>query len=165
LIGSSPRADYDAGTAQVFGEVGYRIALGRVAIDPFAGLAHVNLRTAGLRETDGPTALTGQSDDTSLGYTTLGLRASTSLSLQGANLTLRGGLAWRHAFGDVDPKTALAIAGSSAGTIAGLPIAGDADLVEAGIDLASARAPRWACPIQDSSPRTPRTTPSRACSR
>lgn len=87
-------------------------------------------------ETGGATALTGRGDDTSLGYSTLGLRAATSLDLQGMSLTLRGGLAWRHAFGDVDPKTTLAFAGSSAFTVAGLPIAKDAALVEAGLDLA-----------------------------
>lgn len=136
FIGSNPRADYDAATAQVFGEVGYRIALGRVAFEPFAGLAYVNLRTDGFSETGGATALASQGDDTSLGYSTLGLRASTSLSLNGADLTLRGGLAWRHAFGDVDPTKTLAFAGSRTFTVAGLPIARDAAVVEAGLDLA-----------------------------
>ena len=53
---------------------------------------------------------------------------------------MRGGLAWRHAFGDVHPKTTLAFAGSSAFTIAGLPIARDAALVEAGLDVAISRS-------------------------
>ncbi|WP_332684604.1 autotransporter family protein [Bosea sp. (in: a-proteobacteria)] len=136
LIGSNPHASYDAGTAQIFGEAGYRVDLGRVALEPFAGLAYVNLRTDGFSETGGVTALTGRGDDASLGYSTLGLRASTSLDLQGMGLTLRGGLAWRHAFGDVDPSVTLAFAGSSAFTIAGLPIARDAALVEAGLDVA-----------------------------
>ncbi|WP_038357951.1 autotransporter domain-containing protein, partial [Bosea sp. UNC402CLCol] len=71
---------------------------------------------------------------------TLGLRAATSLDLQGMAVTLRGGLAWRHAFGDVDPKATLAFAGSSSAfTVAGLPIARDAAMVEAGLDLAIGR--------------------------
>lgn len=132
----NPRAGYDAGTAQVFGELGYRVALGKVALEPFAGLAYVSLHTDGLRETGGAAALSGRGDDTSLGYSTLGLRASSQFALQGMDLTLRGTLAWRHAFGDVDPKATLAFAGSSPFSVAGLPIAKNAALVEAGLDLA-----------------------------
>lgn len=140
VLGSNPRASYDAGTAQIFGEAGYRVDLGRVALEPFAGLAYVNLRTDGFSETGAATALTGRGNDASLGYSTLGLRASTSLDLHGMGLALRGGLAWRHAFGDVDPSVALAFAGSNAFTIAGLPIARDAALVEAGLDVAISRS-------------------------
>jgi outer membrane autotransporter protein len=135
-FGDGLKSDYDAGTAQVFGELGYRVDLGKVALEPFAGLAYVNLHTDGLRETGGAAALAARSDDTSLGYSTLGLRASTTLAVQGMDLTLRGGLAWRHAFGDVTPTATLAFAGSSSFTVAGLPIAEDAAVVEAGLDLA-----------------------------
>jgi len=140
-LGDTLRADYDAGTAQAFGEFGYRIdlgqtALGQVALEPFAGLAYVVLRSDRFSERGtGAAALAGASDDTSLGYTTLGLRAATTTRLSDMDLTLRGGLGWRHAFGDVDPKTTLAFAGSNPFAIAGLPIARDAALVEAGLDL------------------------------
>ncbi|CAD5267049.1 conserved exported hypothetical protein [Bosea sp. 62] len=139
-LGDTLRADYDAGTAQAFGELGYRLdlgqtALGRVALEPFAGLAYVVLRSDRFQERGGSAALSAASDDTSLGYTTLGLRAATTTRLSGMDLTLRGGLGWRHAFGDVDPKTTLAFAGSNPFAIAGLPIARDAALVEAGLDL------------------------------
>jgi len=139
-FGDSLKSDYDAGTAQVFGELGYRVdlgqtVLGEVALEPFAGLAYVNLHTDGLSETGRATALTARSDDTSLGYSTVGLRGSTTFALQGIDLTLRGGLAWRHAFGDVDPKATLAFAGSNPFSVAGLPIARDAAIVEAGLDL------------------------------
>ncbi|TCR65670.1 autotransporter domain-containing protein [Bosea sp. BK604] len=139
-FGNSLRADYNAGTAQVFGELGYRFDVGQVALEPFAGLAYVNLHTDGFNEIGGAAALNGRSDDTSLGYSTLGLRASTAFALSGMDLTLRGGLAWRHAFGDVDPTATLAFAGSSAFTVAGLPIARDAALVEAGLDLAISKS-------------------------
>ncbi len=140
-LGSILRAGYDAGTAQAFGELGYRIdlgrtALGKVALEPFAGLAYVVLRSDGFSETGGAAALTGSSDDTSLGYATLGLRAATSARIQGIDLTLRGALGWRHAFGELDPKATLAFAGGSLFTIAGVPIARNAALVEAGLDLA-----------------------------
>src|SRR5262249_16599430 len=36
------KANYDAGTAQAFGEVGYRTKAGAVALEPFANLAYVS---------------------------------------------------------------------------------------------------------------------------
>jgi fibronectin-binding autotransporter adhesin len=56
------------------------------------------------------------------------------------DLTLHGGLGWRHAFGDVDPKTTLAFTGSTPFSIAGLPIARDAAIAEAGLDVAISRS-------------------------
>jgi outer membrane autotransporter protein len=135
-FGDSLKGSYTAGTAQVFGELGYRIDLGRVALEPFAGLAYVNLQADGFTERGGGAALRGQGSDTGLGYSTLGLRASTSVALQGMDLTLRGALAWRHAFGDTTPLATLAFAGGSPFSVAGLPIARNAALVEAGLDLA-----------------------------
>lgn len=142
-LGDLLRADYAAGTAQLFGEAGWRIdlgqsALGKVALEPYAGLAYVDLRSDGFHERGGAAALAGDGDDTGLGYATLGLRAAATTRLQGMDLTLRGGLGWRHAFGDIDPKVSLAFSGGSPFAIAGLPIARDAALVEAGLDLAIA---------------------------
>jgi len=130
------KADYSAGTAQVFGELGYRIALGRVALEPFAGLAYVNLHSDAFSERGGPAALTTRSSTTATGFSTLGVRASTSFAVQGMDLTLRGTLAWRHAFGDVTPLATFAFSGGSAFTVAGVPIARNAALLEAGLDLA-----------------------------
>ncbi|MGX1786919.1 autotransporter domain-containing protein [Bosea sp. NPDC055332] len=135
-LGDLLRADYDAGTVQAFGEFGYRIEIGQIAFEPFVGLAYVNLRSDGFTERGGAAALSSASGDTSLGYATLGLRAATTTRLSGMDLTLRGGLGWRHAFGDVDPKLTLAFAEGNRFTIGGLPIARDAALVEAGLDLA-----------------------------
>ena len=49
---------------------------------------------------------------------------------------LAGSSDWRHAFGDVTPVTNLAFAGSDSFTITGVPIARDAALFEAGLDVA-----------------------------
>lgn len=135
-FGDDPRADYDAGTAQIFGELGYRIDLGQVALEPFAGLAYVNLHTDSFREAGRAAALSSRGDDTNVGSSTLGLRAATSLDLLNMGLTLRGGLAWRHAFGDLDPIATLAFAGSNPFSVAGVPIAKNAALIETGLDLA-----------------------------
>lgn len=45
-------------------------------------------------------------------------------------------MGWRHAFGDVAPSAVLAFAGGDSFTVYGTPIARDALLVEAGLDVA-----------------------------
>lgn len=49
--------------------------------------------------------------------------------------TAHGTLGWRHAFGSVTPISTHAFADGDAFTIAGVPIAKDAALIEAGVDL------------------------------
>ncbi|WP_027522202.1 autotransporter domain-containing protein [Bradyrhizobium sp. Ec3.3] len=51
-------------------------------------------------------------------------------------MTACGTLGWRHAFGDTTPLSTVAFQGGSAFTVAGVPIAREAALVEAGLDLA-----------------------------
>ncbi|KFC72719.1 Outer membrane autotransporter barrel domain-containing protein [Bosea sp. LC85] len=133
------RSDYNAATAQVFGELGYRIDAGRVALEPFAGLAYVNLQSDGFTERGGTAALAGRSSDMSTAFTTLGMRASTNVTVKGMALELRGALAWRHAFGDVTPASLLSFAGGSPFSITGIPIAKNAAVLDAGLDLAVAR--------------------------
>ncbi|MGJ7525134.1 autotransporter domain-containing protein [Variovorax sp. GB1P17] len=135
-LGGTPEASYHAGTTQVFGELGWRMDAGTVALEPFANLAHVNLRTGGFTERASLAGLSGRSESGSTTFTTLGLRASTKLELGGTAATLRGMLGWRHAFGDVTPTAALAFMGGNAFTVTGVPVAKNAAVVEAGLDFA-----------------------------
>lgn len=128
-------AKYDAGTAQVFGEAGYRADTGTASFEPFANLAHVSLHTGGFREKGGAAALTSAASTTQTTFTTLGLRASTGFVLGGMQASAQGTLGWRHAFGDTTPVSNMALAGSDLFTIAGVPIARDSAIVEAGLDL------------------------------
>ncbi|WP_281004840.1 autotransporter outer membrane beta-barrel domain-containing protein [Mesorhizobium hawassense] len=129
-------ADYDAGTAQVFGELAYKPAdAGRFKFEPFANLAYVSVHTDGFIEQGGAAALTSASSTTDATFTTLGLRGSTDVALGGINATARGTLGWRHAFGAVTPTSSFAFAGGDAFTIAGVPIARDSVVIEAGFDL------------------------------
>jgi outer membrane autotransporter protein len=129
-------AGYRAGTAQVFGEVGYQLGAGGVRYEPFANLAYVSLRTDGFTEAGGAAALVTSAQTTDTTFTTLGLRAQTTLVASPSQTTLRGMLGWRHAFGDVVPASLLTFAaGGSAFTIAGVPIAEDALVLDAGFDV------------------------------
>ncbi|RUY63392.1 autotransporter domain-containing protein, partial [Mesorhizobium sp. M7A.F.Ca.CA.001.13.1.1] len=128
-------ADYDAGTAQVFGELAYKADAGQFKFEPFANLAYVSVHTDGFTEDGGDAALTSAGTSTDATFTTLGLRGSSDFAFGGMNVTARGMLGWRHAFGDVTPTSTFAFAGGDAFTIAGVPIARDAAVIEAGLDF------------------------------
>ncbi|WP_375312237.1 autotransporter domain-containing protein [Bradyrhizobium sp. A5] len=135
----SLKAGYRAGTAQLFGELGYGIRAGRSGVEPFVNLAYVNLRTDGFAETGGAAALSGNGSSTAVTFSTLGLRASTDLRLGGMNLTARATPGWRHGFGDTVPLSTLIFAGGSSFTVSGVPIARDALVLDAGLDVAMGR--------------------------
>ncbi|WP_202327022.1 autotransporter domain-containing protein [Mesorhizobium sp. 113-3-9] len=132
-------ADYDAATAQAFGELAYKTDAGPFAFEPFANLAYVNLHTDGFAESGGTAALTSGSSSSDATFTTLGVRASTDVTIGGVAATARGMFGWRHAYGEVTPLSTFAFAGGDDFTIAGVPIARDAMLVEAGFDVQLAR--------------------------
>lgn len=124
---------YDAGLFQAFGEAGYRIDLGSVAFEPFAGLAHVSLDSDGFTEKGGLAALTTNGGSTDVTFSTLGLRSATTFAVGEYSLTAAGSVAWRHAYGNTTPMTTFNFAGSDAFGIAGLPIATDAALIDLGL--------------------------------
>lgn len=128
-------ADYDAGTAQLFAETGYRLDLASASLEPFAGIAYVNVHTDGFEEGDGAAALAQESSETDQLFSTLGLRATALFSPGGSETTLSGMIGWRHAFEDVTPESDLAFAGGSTFEIAGTPIDREALAVQAAIDM------------------------------
>ena len=130
-FGNSLKADYDISTAQVFGEVARRIDMGTVAVEPFAGLAYVNVDADGFNESGGAAALRSGGGSVDATFTTLGVRASTQLS---DTTRLRGTIGWRHAFGDRVPTSTNAFATGSTFTVSGVPLAKDVAVVEAGIE-------------------------------
>ena len=71
-----------------------------------------------------------------IGIPSLGVRAATVVPLaNGTVLVPRATVQWQHAFGDVTPVAALAFQGTgTAFSVAGIPIARDTALVEAGFD-------------------------------
>jgi outer membrane autotransporter protein len=127
--------DYSAGTFQAFGELGYRVDTAAVSFEPFANLAYVRLRAHGFTEKGGAAALHSPNQTTDTTFTTLGIRAVTGFELGGMRATARGMLGWRHAFGDTTLLSSHAFAGSDAFTVTGTPIAEDAAVVEAGLDV------------------------------
>ncbi|MDO8837501.1 MAG: autotransporter domain-containing protein [Parvibaculum sp.] len=114
-------ADYATHTFQAGMEAGYDLDWGTLTLTPFAGLAAVHVETEGFTETGGTAALTFGATGNTTGVSTLGLRARRETG----QVALSGALAWRHAFGDVDPASRAAFASAPATTFAvrGAPVA------------------------------------------
>ncbi len=136
----STSAGYTLGTTQVFGEVGYDFNIGAYAFEPFAGLAYLNISGGNLAESglaSNGAGLNVSTDSQNTLYTTLGLRAATSLSLGGRTLTPSATLGWQHAFGDTTPSaTMLFQSGATPFAISGVPIAQNTLLLGAGLAYA-----------------------------
>jgi outer membrane autotransporter protein len=129
-------ANYGGRTFQAFGEAGYGVELDRARIEPYAGVALVHLSTDRFTETGGSAVLTVSGDDTTTTTATLGVRGETEVEIAPSRMALlSAGLAWRHAFGDVTPQSAMAFAGGTQFSIAGVPIARDALVVEFGAGI------------------------------
>ncbi|MNL68652.1 Extracellular serine protease precursor [compost metagenome] len=63
------------------------------------------------------------------------MRAETAIPFGDVDAVVNGSVGWRHAFGDVNPTQALALAGTSDFVLAGAPIAQNSAVIEAGLDL------------------------------
>lgn len=130
------RGRFNGYTAQIFSEVAYSMTAGRVALEPFAGLAYVHVHDAAFLESGGLAALSASANNENIGYSSLGLRAGTLWTLPNGTVVVpHASAAWQYAFGDVVPTAALAFASTGAAfTVAGVPIAKNSALVEGGID-------------------------------
>lgn len=127
-------ASYNTRTFQAYAEAAYTVDYGAVRIEPFANLAYVNLSSDAFTETGGAAALTALGQSANATFTTLGLRGETQVDLGGIATTLSGGIGWRHAFGDA-PTSTHSFAGGNAFTVAGVPLARDTLVLDAGVEI------------------------------
>jgi fibronectin-binding autotransporter adhesin len=128
-------ANYDAGTLQAFGELGYRFDHGASTLEPFANLAYVHLDADGYSERGGAAALRGSANTQDATFTTLGLRASHLITTDSMRMRLHGMAAWQHAFGTSIATATHAMAGGANFTVAGVPMARDTALLEGGVNF------------------------------
>ena len=72
-----------------------------------------------------------------MGYSTLGLRAASTMHWGAMLIVPHISAAWQHAFNDVTPEAALAFASTGSGfVVSGVPLAEDSALIDAGLDFA-----------------------------
>lgn len=126
-------ANYKAQTTQLFTDLGYRIDAGSVSLEPFAALAYVNVHSNGFTEAGGLAALSAQGEREDVTFSSLGLRATGELKAGALTLAPYGTLAWRHAWGTTVSETLLSFDGSDAFSVAGVPLARNSALIEAGL--------------------------------
>lgn len=129
-------ADYKAGTTQGFVELGYRMEAGAWEFEPYAQFAQVRVDGKRFAEDGGVSALSGKADDMRTDLATGGVRFNVNLkgaAQQQSWLSLRGGLAYRHAGGDRLPTATVAWQGGDAFGVQGTPLAKDSTVLEAGI--------------------------------
>ncbi|HEY9223157.1 MAG TPA: autotransporter domain-containing protein [Variovorax sp.] len=133
------KADYHAHGTQLFSELGHAFPVGDASsFGPYLGLAWLKQSVDGFDESGGAAALrsAGQTDDVTTA--TVGVRGKTAFTVGAQKATLTGGIGWRHAAGDIDPRRQMSFSqGDSASfSIAGTPIAKDAALVSVGAEMA-----------------------------
>jgi outer membrane autotransporter protein len=138
LASETDKASYNGNTAQIFGEAGYALQYGTATFEPFAGVAYANLHTQSFDE-GGDAGLSGRSGNTGITYTTLGLRASKRLEAGNTTAVLHGTLGWRHAFGDTTPTATQSLPAGSSFTVSGVPVAVDAAILQAGLNVQVAK--------------------------
>jgi len=125
--------------AQGFGEAAYDDVWGPLALEPFAGLAFVDVGFGAFAETAGAAALRGTANDSSQLYSTLGLRLAYEREPDELKITPRALFAWEHAFEALRPEEFLIFEDTGKGfTSLGVPIDRDAANVELGFDVAVA---------------------------
>lgn len=134
------RADYRAGTTQLFGELGYAMPMNQtLTLEPYAGLAWAGQRNRAFQEKGGSAALSGDSQCLRTATTTLGMRLRQALSAGAFQGTLTAGAGWRRAFGNLHPVSTLAFDAGEAFTVTGAPIARNAALLETGLQARAGR--------------------------
>lgn len=135
-LAGTANSDYHAHTVQGYVDASWPVVLGNATLAPFANLAYDNLHTPAFGESGTPAALDVASEDSSVGYGTLGLRASFDLGGADHGLHAHVGLGWQHAWGDALPTATMRFAsGASDFDITGLPVARNAGTVSGGINF------------------------------
>ncbi len=134
-IQNNLEAGFNATTGQVFGELGYHMTMGGLALEPFANLAYVSIGSNAIAESGGVAALwtSGLGGDAT--FSTLGLRLSAPVFVQGeTRISAHASAGWQHAWNGQTPALAASFTGSSAFISTGTPLAQDTALLEAGLD-------------------------------
>ncbi|SFJ30023.1 autotransporter outer membrane beta-barrel domain-containing protein, partial [Phytopseudomonas argentinensis] len=134
-LGEQPRGSYVATSTQVFAELGYRLPLGDYLVEPFLGLAHVQIEREEFRERGGDSVVQAQSVRKAINYSTMGVNATVPLAtIAGTSLKLKGSMGWQHAFDGDTPESEHTFAGSHLFRVRGAPLERDNVVVKLGVE-------------------------------
>ncbi|GGK08788.1 autotransporter-associated beta strand repeat-containing protein [Pseudomonas matsuisoli] len=143
------KADYDARTTQFFGELSYVFDLESVALEPYAALSHSRYRSDRATEKGGEASLSAKSKQNST-QSNVGLRVAKGLDFgEDVDVVVRGSLGWQHAFGSNEADASMRfVQGGEGFKVDGSPMARDAAVVGAGVDMAVSERSRLAASYQ-----------------
>jgi fibronectin-binding autotransporter adhesin len=130
-LGAAATAKYGNGVTQAYVDGGYRFTFATSSLTPFANLARVWLHQDAISE-GGTAGLDVQANGTSVDYGTVGLRGVWAPN---AWTQWYASVGYQHAWGDlasVDQQH-FVNGGSGSFSVAGLPVAADAGMVDLGI--------------------------------
>ncbi|WP_371857806.1 autotransporter domain-containing protein [Pseudomonas sp. NFACC04-2] len=129
---------YGANTQQVFGQVGYNLDVGHFDIEPYVQLGYQRYQRDRFTEKGGDAALRLESQTQDHYTSELGLHLVRPFVLdQGARLTPRLNVGWKHLYGDVRGSSRQRlVGGGKTYTVEGIELDRDSLLLEAGLDLA-----------------------------
>ncbi len=129
------KADYNARTDQVFGEVGYTAWS---AFEPFANLAYVNFQNDAFKERGKAAALRASKQSQDAIVSTVGVRGHMQLPVSSTrSVKLGGELGWEHQYGELERQSSLKFVGSEAAFAVGsVPASRDGAVVKASAEMA-----------------------------
>ena len=118
-------AKYASRTVQTFAEANYKFSHDAWYWQPYLQLANVQQRSEGFKERGGMAALKSKGSKENVNLTTGGVRVNLDLGkaqIGPSWLSLRGGLAYTHASGDLQPTTQAAWDGGRVMSVSGAPL-------------------------------------------
>lgn len=136
-INGTASARYDANVGQAYIDGGYRFDLSHGSLTPFVNVARVQVVQDGLTERNSDAALKIRGDNDGVTVGTAGLRGAWSV---GTAVSAHVTLGYQHAWGEVRPTdTQRFVSGGDSFTVAGVPVARNAGLVDTGMTFAIAK--------------------------
>jgi fibronectin-binding autotransporter adhesin len=142
-LGLAATGRQDQQTGQVFADLGYRIPLQGVMLQPHIGIAHITATGGTFAETDNVAALSGKEKSDSQTYALLGVRALLAdVKLDDElHLVPRFDLGWQHALSRLTPGQLVTYQDAATGfLVLGTPLAQDAAALQLGFELQSGTA-------------------------
>jgi outer membrane autotransporter protein len=128
-------ASYNGTTSQAFAELGYRITHNTTQVEPFANVAWVQVKTDGFSEQGGAAALTAAGQTATATLSSLGVHLSGNFDQDMGRMQLT--LGWQHASGKTPSSELSYVSGSDSFNIAGLPLAKNLAVLDAGLDFST----------------------------
>lgn len=129
-------AAFDADTFQIYGEVSLNVIDGPVKVAPFGALTYLSTSIDGFTETGGTGALIVDASERKLTFGELGIRVGGRLPGEKLTITPDLVVAWQHAWGDREGRSAQHfVGGSDSFSVTGTRIARDAARIDAGLEL------------------------------